>query len=424
METISISAITWNVQTGWPEQDLGVLLGVTTDTGVQSANINDLPDLYFICLQEVKSQPQNVVMDTLFEEPWTTAVRDILSPRNYVKVSGERLQGLVTSLFVKRHHLPHIRDILTAVTRTGFAGLWGNKGACCVRFSLYGCSICVVNSHLAPHDSGYKDRCEMYNTIVDTTIFNIPETSNILYHDYVFWLGDQNFRLDQGIAAETIAKKVDADDLKTLITLDELHRAQKAGDAFAQLTEGDLTFPPTYKYGTGKTSYDLARRPAWTDRILYQVHVDAYENLKLSVEQTRYTDVRNYTQSDHKPVVADYKIKVFANHEERCVHFQPVSEWVVGEGGKVLYTTDADVQPSPWDYIALYKADFSCVHQYITYTYAPQAPVITTPNTYMVLFNDELVQDPGEYVLLYYSGKYSCYLAMSQTFPIVQKPDQ
>ena len=54
----------------------------------------------------------------------------------------------------------------------------------------------------------------------------------------------------------------------------------------------------------------LSRRPAWTDRILHQVHPDAYENVKLSVTQSSYDSHPNYTQSDHKPVSADYCVKV------------------------------------------------------------------------------------------------------------------
>lgn len=63
-------------------------------------------------------------MDTLFEEPWTTAFREVLGPYGYVRISGERLQGIVTSIFVLRHHLPHLRNIHTAITRTGLGGFW------------------------------------------------------------------------------------------------------------------------------------------------------------------------------------------------------------------------------------------------------------------------------------------------------------
>ena len=59
----------------------------------------------------------------------------------------------------------------------------GNKGATGIRFSLYGCSVCVVNCHLAPHDAGYKERVDHFNAIVDGTQFPVQETSNILYHE-------------------------------------------------------------------------------------------------------------------------------------------------------------------------------------------------------------------------------------------------
>lgn len=150
----------------------------------------------------------------------------------------------------------------------------------------------------------------------------------------------------------------------------------------------------------------FSRRPAWTDRILYQVHVDAYDNVKLGVEQTSYSALHFYTQSDHKPVTSHYTIKVrdwivlslqqvnvsdwsrfsmsldaiwvfvllflsshynsaiilqvFANHEERCVRFQAVGTWLVGEGGQFNLILDSDVTTSPWDYISIYKVRTVC----------------------------------------------------------------
>ena len=48
-------------------------------------------------------------------------------------------------------------------------------------------------------------------------------------------------------------------------------------------------------------------------------------------------------------------LQMFANHEERCVHFEQPSSWVIGEGGLVKFTLDSDVVTSPADYIAIYK---------------------------------------------------------------------
>ncbi|XP_027219246.1 phosphatidylinositol 4,5-bisphosphate 5-phosphatase A [Penaeus vannamei] len=423
MDTISMCCVTWNVETGWPEQDLHNLLGIRKDPVIKRESDDLLPDIYVVSLQEVKSQPQNVVMDALFEEPWTLAFREVVGPHDYVKISTERLQGLVTTVYVKRKHVHHIRDIHTSVTRTGFGGLWGNKGAASIRFTLYGCSVCVVNCHLAAHDNGYKERVENFNAIIDYSTFPVPETSNILFHDYVFWMGDLNFRFESHLTGEEIVQLIKASDWGSLMEVDELIKAQKSGDAFSMLKEERLSFPPTYKYKEGTSTYDLARRPAWTDRILHQVHVDAYENVKLGVEQSSYTHSGSYTQSDHKPVKANFRIKVFANHEERCVRFTCIGTWLVGEGGPVKFTIDADVTTSTWDYVALYKADFTCMQQYITYMYVPQPSPGSGQRTFQMVFNDELLQHPGMYRLLYYSGKYSSYLGMSDPFPVLTRQD-
>jgi inositol-1,4,5-trisphosphate 5-phosphatase len=54
------------------------------------------------------------------------------------------------------------------------------------------------------------------------------------------------------------------------------------------------------------------RRPSWTDRILYKVNANVYENLTLQAEQVSYKSIEEYVQSDHKPVVGEFIIKVFS----------------------------------------------------------------------------------------------------------------
>lgn len=50
--------------------------------------------------------------------------------------------------------------------------------------NIYGVSICVVNTHLTPHDHLLADRIADYNTIVTDHTFTAPFTSRILYHEY------------------------------------------------------------------------------------------------------------------------------------------------------------------------------------------------------------------------------------------------
>lgn len=61
----------------------------------------------------------------------------------------------------------------------------GNKGAVTIRFNLYGCSVCVVNAHLTPHDHLLKERIADYNTIVSSQSFTVGETTQIFLHEYV-----------------------------------------------------------------------------------------------------------------------------------------------------------------------------------------------------------------------------------------------
>lgn len=59
----------------------------------------------------------------------------------------------------------------------------GNKGAVSVRFNIYGCSVCLVNSHLAAHEHLLEERISDYNTIIKEHSYHLAETSNILYHE-------------------------------------------------------------------------------------------------------------------------------------------------------------------------------------------------------------------------------------------------
>lgn len=72
----------------------------------------------------MKAQPQNIVWDTLFEDPWTARVRGTLCNLGFVKVQTSRLQGLITSVFIKRAHLIYLRDIEALYTRRGLGGIW------------------------------------------------------------------------------------------------------------------------------------------------------------------------------------------------------------------------------------------------------------------------------------------------------------
>lgn len=191
----------------------------------------------------------------------------------------------------------------------------GNKGAVATRMTIYGCSTCLVNSHLAAHDEMYKERCGDYNRIKNTTKFSVKVSKSIFEHDYVFWFGDLNFRLfkhesDENLSQREIRDLIEKDSTRELISCDQLANAMCLGDAFSELVERFPQFPPTFKFEPGTSDYDMKRRPAWCDRILYKNKAKTLKNCIMSIEQISYKSHPNYTLSDHKPVTSEFQLKV------------------------------------------------------------------------------------------------------------------
>jgi hypothetical protein len=68
-----------------------------------------------------------------------------------------------------------------------------------------------------------------------------------------------------------------------------------------KLNEGEINFPPTYKYIKESQIYDGKRTPSWTDRILYKEDKD--------IKCMLYDTVDLYI-SDHKPLIGLFEINV------------------------------------------------------------------------------------------------------------------
>lgn len=102
----------------------------------------------------MKAQPHNMLVDILFEDPWTNALKDILEKRDYVKVKTIRLQGLVLSIFCLRRHILNLRDIETNYTRTGLSGIWVS--------TIKKTSICFKKLSLGEQGSGQRTSWDIW----------------------------------------------------------------------------------------------------------------------------------------------------------------------------------------------------------------------------------------------------------------------
>lgn len=82
--------------------------------------------------------------------------------------------------------------------------------------------------------------------------------SNDNFRSYIFWIGDLNFRLHgEDLTATDINMLVKKKEFKYLLDRDQLKIAMENGEAFAELNENAVTFPPTYKYEFASQEFDL-----------------------------------------------------------------------------------------------------------------------------------------------------------------------
>ncbi|KAG0465169.1 hypothetical protein HPP92_019333 [Vanilla planifolia] len=97
-------------------------------------------------------------------------------------------------------------------------------------------------------------------------------------------------------------------DWEALLKKDQLRREQRAGRVLVGWEEGQISFPPTYKYLANSDSYAVrtdtsgnkSRAPAWCDRILWRGK---------GMKQHAY--VRGESRfSDHRPVCAVFSVEL------------------------------------------------------------------------------------------------------------------
>lgn len=113
----------------------------------------------------------------------------------------------------------------------------GNKGAAAIRLVFYATSLCFVCAHFTAGQSQVSERNADYNEI--TRKINFPmvlthtpfpkfsvqistffQGRSLNSHDYLFWCGDFNYRVDMD--KEEIKELVKLDDFDSILQHDQL----------------------------------------------------------------------------------------------------------------------------------------------------------------------------------------------------------
>ncbi|CAG8520737.1 10374_t:CDS:10 [Paraglomus brasilianum] len=284
------------------------------------------PDIYAIGFQELDLSPEAyLVYDGTKEIEWTHAILLGLGEKanKYYKLVSKQLIGILLMIFVKKEQLPNIKDVQTDSVGVGMLGVMGNKGAVAARLRFRDSYLCFVCCHLAADPGQLARRNQDYLEICRRLGFSI-NTMASFPSPHLIWMGDLNYRIET-LPESEVKTMLENNDMQLLLNFDQLNMQRRAKLAFNEFEEGDVTFPPTYKYDIGKTVYDTSekrRSPAWTDRILWRSKQNDF------IKQVYYTDHMDIIASDHKPVSAAFEMKVKIIHPDKQanVHSSVVRE--------------------------------------------------------------------------------------------------
>ena len=291
----------------------------------------------------------------------------------YVRIACKQLVGVYITVWVTDITAAHCRDVRTATVSTGVnlgVTMLGNKGGAAMWLKIYNTPLCFICAHLSAgsKENDAQKRSEDYHEINGKLTF--PASTLAASSDGTFekpstigdafcavWIGDLNYRLNlvDDVVRQTLAGDAPtaseskenaiinspAQTLKhkkyaLLLAYDQLLLERSAGKAFSGWVEAPVSFPPTYKYRPGTSTYSGAgdadeeettdnnqnnvkisqkeekkkRTPAWCDRILYKGR---------DITQISYGR-SELTQSDHKPVFSEFTVTARELLPERLQH--------------------------------------------------------------------------------------------------------
>jgi len=316
---------TWNVNAKVPNENLEAWL---CPYGAEKK----APDVYCIGIQEiVELNAMNIGMSDANSakqsQMWEDKVeREALKGR-YTKIMGKHFVGLMMVIYVRNELVLQNAISLKASEKIGVGKMGlGNKGAICIRMNFWETSICFVNTHLTAGKSKCNNRNLDFESIISKVAFKLDGRSlKIKDHDYCFWVGDLNYRLNATDLID-VYKRIRASppDMSYLLNADQLLTERSSGRVFQGFLEQDITFLPTYKYIPGTLHYDdredgKRRMPAWCDRVQWYTKA---KTVGIGVSPTLYKRAE-LRCSDHKPVMAMFSTKSLVPKPKREIeHFR------------------------------------------------------------------------------------------------------
>ncbi|KAF4317520.1 hypothetical protein BBO99_00007837 [Phytophthora kernoviae] len=260
------------------------------------------PDVVAMGFQEIVDlNAVNVVVNSAltvqrssaWEEAVLTALNRHIGPRQaaseetlqYRVVLEKHLVGILLLVFVRTDHWDHVKEVKGATAGVGIMDY-----------------LNILNK------IQFENADETATTGQDMRFWS--GEPSILNHDFVFWIGDLNYRIQDTLTTEEVFRLAEGGrSLNELAQHDQLISERQRGNVLKGFEEGPLNFRPTYKFQAGTSGYEKRpekklRAPAWCDRVLWKAKNPG------DVKLRGYTSIPALDLSDHKPVQADFDIQV------------------------------------------------------------------------------------------------------------------
>ncbi|XP_054611089.1 synaptojanin-1-like isoform X2 [Dunckerocampus dactyliophorus] len=333
---IRVCVGTWNVNGGKQFRSIAFRNQTLNDWLLDAPKIAGHPefqdskanpvDIFAIGFEEmVELNAGNIVSaSTTNQKLWAAELqKNISRDHKYVLLASEQLVGVCLFVFIRPQHAPFIRDVAVDTVKTGMGGATGNKGGVAIRLLFHTTSICFVCSHFAAGQSQVKERNDDYNEI--TRRLSFPMGRLLYSHDYVFWCGDFNYRIN--LPNEEVKELIKQQNWDTLTAGDQLFDQKNAGLVFRGFIEGKLDFAPTYKYDLFSEDYDTSekcRTPAWTDRILWKRRKWNFDKTAEEMNVVGATSTSAESEDDPEHPWSPGNLKYYGRAELKTSDHRPV----------------------------------------------------------------------------------------------------
>ncbi|GES85260.1 inositol polyphosphate 5-phosphatase OCRL-1 isoform X1 [Rhizophagus clarus] len=260
-----------------------------------SQSLPEKPDIIAIGFQEFNEYPNAFLninnKDRIkhCEEMIEEAIFNYTKERYFKEISSI-FNGLALVIYVRDEGIKS-KIKSKDVEQVGVGPIWaGNKGAIAARLMVSNIndtiSICFICAHLAPHSHNVVKRNKDFKKIEEKNKEHLIDLLNAKKH-------------------------------QSVIEFDQLNIEKRKGLIFNGFKEGEIKFPPTYKYNVGSIeTFNYSKRiPGWCDRILYSS--SRIESIVLH----QYTSNNNYITSDHKPVSALFTISLDRGNNNNIINW-------------------------------------------------------------------------------------------------------